>query len=561
MGSERNSHHDEVLVEAEIITNDIISNDQQDDEKAPLNHANTNTERRDPSPLSCRSMNSQCSILSIRSVDWQKTQQEAILLLDLAIPQTFLQLGLIWASALTASYVGRRMGSIYLDGFTLGNLTGNLFISSLLQGILSASDTLSPQAFGAGNDREVGLLAIRGFVVSLVVTVPILVVLFSSLERIFQQLHQDPLVAELAKTWFQVFSLGLPFYSLSMMMWRFLAAQGLMMPQVIVGAIANLVVLPLCLELCIKWFDFIGSAIAITSFSIVHTAMLWFYLWRYQPHSRASWPGLSRDVWKEALAWEPLVHFVRLGLGGMLCSCEWIYWEILVLMAGSLGVVPLSAQTIANMVVEVFFMLPIGVGIGLTIRIGATLSVSVARAQVLAMASLFFGTIAFALLSMVVYYQQNLIVSFFTVEPDVIEACRAIWWKVALLNFNCGIYGIVTGIATGLGMQWTLGIASLVALVVLGLPLAYYFAIVQGGGLSAIWFWMNPPYALVSFILLICFTKVDWNAIAADIMQRERSGDDHRNKDPEQPNVTMNGYGSTDHHQMVTDVGTAASQA
>ena len=70
----------------------------------------------------------------------------------------------------------------------------------------------------------------------------------------------DPEVARLAKEWFQVFLFGLPPYSISMMMWRFLSAQNIMHPQVIVGAVANLIVLPVCLEVCTAWFGFLGSA-------------------------------------------------------------------------------------------------------------------------------------------------------------------------------------------------------------------------------------------------------------------------------------------------------------
>ena len=40
-------------------------------------------------------------------------------------------------------------------------------------GLLSALDTLAPQAVGAGRSRELGTLAIRGFVVSLSAMVPV----------------------------------------------------------------------------------------------------------------------------------------------------------------------------------------------------------------------------------------------------------------------------------------------------------------------------------------------------------------------------------------------------
>jgi Na+-driven multidrug efflux pump len=93
---------------------------------------------------------------------------EARLLFELAVPTIFVQLGFVVPLFSIASYVGINYGYIYLDGMTLASLTGNLCTLALLQGLYSASDTLSPEAFGAGNSREVGLLAMRGFLGSMV---------------------------------------------------------------------------------------------------------------------------------------------------------------------------------------------------------------------------------------------------------------------------------------------------------------------------------------------------------------------------------------------------------
>lgn len=317
-----------------------------------------------------------------------------------------------------------------------------------------------------------------------------------------------------------------------------------MFPQVVVGVTANLIVLPLCLEIFTTWFGFLGSALAISVFSILHTLMLWAYLWYFQPHAPDSWPGLC---WREALAWEPMMYFLKLGLGGMLCFVEWIYWEILVLMAGSFGIIPLSVQTIANMVIEVCAMLPTGLGIAISIRIGSTLSTSVRRAQLLSIWSLLIGTVIFFLLSLLLYKLQSFVVSVFTEEEIVAEGCEEIWWKVSFLHFNVGIYGIVMGIATGLGMQWTLGIASFVVLFLLGLPAAYYYAIMQGGELDAIWTWINPPYMLISCLLLVSFLRTDWRAIAADIIEREGCDSDTDGSDASKEEKHEDGgYGSID---------------
>ena len=88
--------------------------------------------------------------------------EEIIVLIELAIPTVIIKVTSVMPEVLLASYIGLQFGKLYLDSFMLAILTGNLCTLTLLQGIFSASDTLSPQAFGANNYNEVGLIAIRG---------------------------------------------------------------------------------------------------------------------------------------------------------------------------------------------------------------------------------------------------------------------------------------------------------------------------------------------------------------------------------------------------------------
>ena len=102
---------------------------------------------------------------------------ESRLFLELAMPTCLLSFGFTLSPLLTASYVGLRFGPVFLSAFTLGNLAGNLFTFSLLAGLFSAADTLAPQAFGIGDYKEVGLIALRGVFASFLLVVPVNVLL------------------------------------------------------------------------------------------------------------------------------------------------------------------------------------------------------------------------------------------------------------------------------------------------------------------------------------------------------------------------------------------------
>jgi MATE family multidrug resistance protein len=219
---------------------------------------------------------------------------------------------------MTASYIGRQLGPVYLDGFTLASLTGNLLTLSLLTGLFSASDTLSPQAFGAGNYKEVGLLAMRGLVGSLFLMLPINMVLIPFMKDILIWVGQDEVTSGLAARWYRIYVCGIPFYALYNVTWKFLSAQEIMAPLLVVMVGTCGVVLPIALTVLVRCMGFLGSAVAIVVYQASQAGLLILYLMYKQPHHPMTWPGLH--LWREALAYQPTMNYMRLGAGGMLAN-------------------------------------------------------------------------------------------------------------------------------------------------------------------------------------------------------------------------------------------------
>lgn len=491
------------------------------------------------------------------AVTKQSLWTETRLLLELAVPTVIIQLGFTFPPFFCASYVGINYGYIYLDGMTLASLTGNLCTLALLQGLYSASDTLSPQAFGAGNARQVGLLAMRGFLASMFVIIPMNVALFFYMKPIMINIGEDQEASTIAWHWYRIYALTLPFYALYMVTWKFLSAQNVMMPLVVVVVLSCAIVLPFCLHFFPIWFGFLGTAWAIFTFQAFEAVFLIFLLWWKQPYIPETWPGLSASTWREALQWKACCEYMVLGLGGMVACSEWIYWESLALVIGTLGVIPLSVHTIPTQVIMISFMIPLGIGIALSIRLGATLSQNVRRAKELVVGCFVVGTVVFGIMAMIMYTQRLYIFHIFTNAPEVLQGCEEIWWKVCLYFFNLSVFGINMGAATGLGMQWTLGIVTIVFLWVLGMPGAYYFAVVKGGGLGVAWSWIVPPYMAINVTLMVAFLLKDWDKLADEIRLREgatrrdfeglaleETHNDHDHECPADPN----GYGATYTH-------------
>ena len=207
---------------------------------------------------------------------------------DLAVPTIIVFLGLFTPQALTAAFIGRKLGVQYLDGFSLANLMSNLLAFSVLKGLFLANDTLMPQAFGAGNYKEVGLLAIRGYIVGLLFMMPIFVVLFLYMHPILLFLGQSPLPASLAAQFFRVYVLVFPFYILYVMMWKFLTAQEIMRPLMVVQLIACGMILPLTLTCFVEWYGYIGGAWALVVYNVAQAVLLLGYILTTSP-SHLEW--------------------------------------------------------------------------------------------------------------------------------------------------------------------------------------------------------------------------------------------------------------------------------
>jgi MATE family multidrug resistance protein len=453
------------------------------------------------------------------------------MLLRLAVPTVIIQVTLFIPSFLTASVVGRKFGSVYLSGYTLGSLTANLFTLSLLQGLFSAADTLSPQAFGAGNHREVGLLAIRGYLASLVIIIPTATWVNQAMRPILLHIGVANSTADLATQWYQNFIPAVPFYALYMVTWKFLSAQEIIRPVVVASLLSTGIILPLALQRWTDDFGFVGSAYA-NGFNLVCQAgLLLLYLAWKRPHVAESWPGVCSG-WKDAMHWKAMKLYLLLGIGGMLAQSEWIYWETLSLMIGTLGAVPLAVHSIPTQVLNLTFMVPLGIGIALSIRLGSILPRSVARAKRLALGCFVASTVLIIIMTVFMYQYRFSIFRIFTSEPQIMQGCDEIWWKVCLYFLNLSLFGVNAGIAIGLGLQWTLGMVNFLALWGVGLPAAWYFAIHIHRSLDVAWSWIYPPYVAMNLALMIAFVTMDWNAISKSVRVREGIQDEDNVDEP-----------------------------
>jgi Na+-driven multidrug efflux pump len=167
------------------------------------------------------------------------------------------------------------------------------------------------------------------------------------------------------------------------------------------------------------------------------------------------------------------------------------------------------------------FMLPSSAATALSIRLGVLLPQYVARSKKMAVWTFVICTVLFGMQSYALYYFRVPIIRIFAHEPEVLVGCERIWWKVCTHFFFLSLFGVNTGIATGLGMQWTLGCVTFFFLWFFALPGAWYFGIHVHKSIDVVWSWLIPPYIFMNIVLWVAFVRQDWYRISREIKTRE----------------------------------------
>lgn len=183
-------------------------------------------------------------------------------LFQLALPTVAVQFCTFIIFPMTASAIGRSLDPVYLAGFSLASLSGNITCISIIIGSLTACETLQPRAFSLKQYEEVGLIAVRALVFCVMVLTPPILMLYTDLYSILTSLGQDTIAAKLASNWVRVYLWGVPSVLLFRVMQRFLTCQSIVAPCAYAAGL-GLMIQPLLLRWFMRIFSYSGSALAL----------------------------------------------------------------------------------------------------------------------------------------------------------------------------------------------------------------------------------------------------------------------------------------------------------
>ncbi|KAL3691347.1 hypothetical protein R1sor_004998 [Riccia sorocarpa] len=422
------------------------------------------------------------------------------------------QLFQVLIGVVTLMFIG-HMGPLALSGSQIGataaGAIGVHFVTGLAQGL----ETLSGQAYGAGEYRLSGVFLQRAIFVLTVFSIPISFV-FWNLAPILKAMGQDPTISDVAQEYCRLQIPSLFAHAVYQPLTKFLQTQSIVQPMAVAAGISLGIHVALCnLTINHLGWGFQGVALMSGVSMWINVLLLALYV-KFSPTCNKTWTGFSTE------AFEDIYLFVRTALPAafMLCLQFWCL-NGLTLISGLLPnpEMETSAFAIGQQVLLVMFMIPLGLSAAVSTRVSNKLGAGLpyeARASVKVTVSV--GLIDGCVNALLLLSLRNVLPGLFTSDPDVINYVSGMAPLLAIVLLLDCIGGILGGVARGCGWQRLGAYTNLVGFYGVGFPVAllltFYFNLRAYG----LWIAIICADLVQAFVLSFITLTLSWRKLADD---------------------------------------------
>uniref|UniRef100_A0A3Q4GVK5 Multidrug and toxin extrusion protein n=1 Tax=Neolamprologus brichardi TaxID=32507 RepID=A0A3Q4GVK5_NEOBR len=445
-------------------------------------------------------------------------KHEMVQLLKLAGPVFISQLMSFLIDFVSAVFCG-HLGKTELAGMALAMAVIHITSISIGCGLISTFDTLISQTYGSGNLKRVGVILQRGVLILLLACFPCWALLINT-QSILLAVKQSMQVARLSQLYVKIYMPALPAAFMYHLQGRYLQNQGIMWPQVISGAMGNVLnavinyILLSVLDLGIA-----GSAAAnaISQYSLAVFLFLCIYI---KGLHIPTWDGWSGDCLQE---WGTFLH---LALPSMLMYClEWWLYEIAGFLAGVISETELAAQSVVYEVMIVVFF-PVGFSAAASVRVGKALGGgNTEQAKLSSKVSLLCALIVSCFLGAGIGVAKDVIGYIFTTESSktLFSSAEQNQPDVSTEKFYLLFYhpqGVSGGIVRAAGKQKIGALCSLVGYYLIGFPIGVSLMFPVKMGIFGLWagFLVSAFLQSMFFIAFLC--KLNWTKATEEALVR-----------------------------------------
>ncbi|KAM4603932.1 multidrug and toxin extrusion protein 1-like [Polymixia lowei] len=441
-------------------------------------------------------------------------RNEILQLIKLAGPVFISQLMVFMISFISTVFCG-HLGKTELAGVALAIAVINVSGISIGTGLASTCDTLISQTYGSGNLKRVGVILQRGVLILILACFPCWAVLINT-EPILLAVRQSPEIASLSQLYVKIFMPALPAAFMYQLQGRYLQNQGIIWPQVITGALGNvlnalinyLFLYPLDLGVA-------GSAAAnaISQYSLA--VFLYVYI---------CWKGLHKDTWEgwslDCLQeWGP---FVQLAIPSMLMLClEWWMFEIGGFLAGLISEVELGAQSIVYELATIAYMFPLGFSVAASVRVGNALGAgNTEQAKLSGKVSIICAIVVSCFVGASLGIPKDVIGYIFTSEQDIIQRVADVMIMYGFFHVLDATAGVTGGVVRGAGKQMIGALCNLVGYYFIGFPIGVSLMFAAHMGIIGLWSGLIICVTIQATFFIVFLCKLNWKKATEEALLR-----------------------------------------
>ncbi|XP_020508644.2 multidrug and toxin extrusion protein 1-like [Labrus bergylta] len=408
-----------------------------------------------------------------------------------------------------------HLGKTELAGVALAIAVINVTGISIGCGLASACDTLISQTYGSGNLKRVGVILQRGVLILLLACFPCWAVLINT-QPILLAIRQSAEVARLSQLYVKIFMPSLPAAFMYQLQGRYLQNQGIIWPQVIAGAVGNVLnAIINYIFLTLLDLGVAGSAAANAISQYTLAVFLFVYICSRGLH-KATWDGWSRDCLQQ---WGTFLH---LAFPSMLMYClEWWLYEIAGFLAGLISEVELGAQSIVYEVAAIAYMFPMGFSVAASVSVGNALGAgNTKQAKLSSKVSLICTFTASCFIGACLGVSKDVIGYIFTTEKEIIQRVADIMKIYCFIHIAEAFAAATGGIVRGAGKQMIGAVCNLVCFYFIGFPIGVSLMFPVKMGILGLWLGFLICVGVQSIFFTVFLYKLNWEKATEEALAR-----------------------------------------
>lgn len=427
------------------------------------------------------------------------TTRDIRLLLNLAIPVTVVQVGMMLMGVVDSMMVG-RVSPESLAAVALGNLY--FFALTVFgMGVIMSLDPVVSQAVGHGDREAVARAVQRGMLLALVISVPICAVMLPG-EYLLALAGQPESVIPIAAGYVRASTPGvLPFLGFAVLR-QTLQAMTVVRPVVVVVLLANVLNALLNWVLVFGKFGFpsmgaegTGWASSISRWSMFLGLIV------------VAWPRLRPVLGRlraESFALPPILRMLRIGAPiGLQQQLEMGAFGFVAVVMGWFGAVEMAAHQIAINLASLTFMIPLGIGVAGSVVVGHAVGRGdTAGARRAAAGTTLLGVGVMTLSALVFLTLPGQLTRLYTDSAPVVALASLLLPIAGVFQVFDGLQVVSSGVLRGIGDTRVPMLVNLLGFWLIGIPSGLALAYRAQLGPRGLWWGLTIGLVLVSLMLL-----------------------------------------------------------